>query len=90
MYLIPGETVTLDIDPFSCLAMLVGLNNGEVYEMTKSFARAKALGEKMNNAEVQPDSVIRSIHPHFQPVLLALNDSHVSSRNGCNERLRTG
>jgi thiol-disulfide isomerase/thioredoxin len=33
------------------------------------------MGEKMNNAEVQPDSVIQSVHPHFQPVLLALNDS---------------
>jgi thiol-disulfide isomerase/thioredoxin len=52
-----------------------GLNNGEVYEMTKSFAKAQAMGEKMNNAEVQLDSVIQSVHPHFQPVLLALNDS---------------
>jgi len=52
-----------------------GLNKGEVYEMTKSFAKAQAMGEKMNNAEVQPDSVIQSVHPHFQPVLLALNDS---------------
>ena len=52
-----------------------GLDNGEVYDMTKSFAKAQALGEKMNNAEVQPDSVIQSVHPLFQPVLLALNDS---------------
>ena len=52
-----------------------GLNNGEVYEMTKSFAKAQAMGETMNNAEVQLDSVILSVHPLFQPVLLALNDS---------------
>ena len=52
-----------------------GLNKGEVYEMTKCFAKAQALGEKMNNAEVQPDSAIQSVHPLFQPVLFAFNDS---------------
>lgn len=52
-----------------------GLDNGEVYEMTKSFAKAQVLGEKMNNAEVQADSVIQSVHPYFHPVLRAFNDS---------------
>lgn len=52
-----------------------GLDNGEVYEMTKSFAKAQALGEKMNNAEVQTDSVIQSVHTYFHPVLRAFNDS---------------
>ena len=52
-----------------------GLDKGEVYEMTRDFFRAQTIGEKMNNAEVQPDSVIQSIHPYFQPVLRAFNDS---------------
>jgi len=52
-----------------------GLDHGEVYEMTKSFAKAQALGEKMKNSEVQTDSAIQSVHSYFQPVLRAFNDS---------------
>lgn len=52
-----------------------GLDNGEVYEMTRNFAKAQALGKKMKNTEVQTDSAIQSVHPYFQPVLRAFNDS---------------
>lgn len=52
-----------------------GLNKGEVYETTRDFYRAKLIAEKMHNMEVQPDSVIQSVRPHFQPVLRAFNDT---------------
>lgn len=52
-----------------------GMNQGEVYEMMKGFADAREMGRKLGNLEVQSDDAIRSSHPHFQPVLRALNDS---------------
>ena len=52
-----------------------GLDHGEVYEMTRALAKAQAIGEKMMNYEVQSDSVIQSVHPYFQLVLRAFNDS---------------
>lgn len=52
-----------------------GLDHGEVYQMLKSFAEAKEIGERMKQGKVQPDSVILAAHPYFQPVLRAFNDS---------------
>ena len=52
-----------------------GLVHSEVYEMTSNFAKAQALGEKMKNMVVQTDSAIQSVHPYFQPVLRAFNDT---------------
>lgn len=52
-----------------------GLDHGEVYDFLVAFDEAKALGQKMRNAEVQEDSAIARIHPYFQPVLRAFNDS---------------
>ena len=52
-----------------------GLNHGEVYEMLKGFAEAQKIGEKMRQGTVQPDSVIEAVHPYFQPVLRAFNDT---------------
>jgi thiol-disulfide isomerase/thioredoxin len=52
-----------------------GLDSGEVYEFLAAFDKAIALGQKIKNAEVQTDSAIADIHPYFQPVLRAFNDS---------------
>ena len=52
-----------------------GLDHGEVYEMLKAFAEAQKMVEKMRQGKVQPDSVILAVHPYFQPVLRAFNDS---------------
>lgn len=52
-----------------------GLNHGEVYDFLSAFDEAIALGKKMRNAEVQSESTIARIHPYFQPVLRAFNDS---------------
>lgn len=52
-----------------------GVNRGEVYDMMKGFAEAQQMGRKLGNLEVQPDDAIRAIHPHFQSVLSAFNDS---------------
>ena len=52
-----------------------GLDSGEVYEFLSAFDEAIALGQKMKNAEVQSDSAFVGIHPYFQPVLRAFNDS---------------
>ena len=52
-----------------------GLDYGEVYELLKGFAKAQKTGEKMRQGKVQPDSVILSAHPYFQPVLRAFNDT---------------
>ena len=52
-----------------------GLNHGEVYEMTKALAYAQEIGERMKQGKVQTDSVLQTVHPYFQPVLRAFNDS---------------
>jgi hypothetical protein len=52
-----------------------GQVHSEVYEMTSNFAKAQALGEKMKNSGVQTDSAIQSVHPYFQPILRAFNDT---------------
>lgn len=52
-----------------------GLDHGEVYDFLAAFDEAIALGQKMKEAEVQTDSAIARIHPYFQPVLRAFNDS---------------
>ena len=52
-----------------------GLVHSEVYEMTSNFAKAQTLGEEMKNTEVQTDSAIQSVHPYFQPILRAFNDT---------------
>ena len=51
------------------------LDHGEVYEMTKAFAYAQEIGERMKQGKVQTDSVIATVHPYFRPVLRAFNDS---------------
>ena len=52
-----------------------GLDHGEVYDFLAAFDEAIALGQKMKKVEVQTDSAIARIHPYFQPVLRAFNDS---------------
>lgn len=52
-----------------------GLDHGEVYEMMKGFNEALKIGKKIKVGEVQKDSVIQAVHPYFQPVLRAFNDS---------------
>ena len=52
-----------------------GLNHGEVYDFLSAFDEAIALGQKMKQGKVQPDSAIAQIHPYFQPVLRTFNDS---------------
>ena len=52
-----------------------GLDHGEVYEMTKALAHAQAIAAEMKQVRVQPDSVLQTVHPYFQPVVLAFNDS---------------
>ena len=52
-----------------------GLNHGEVYEMTKALAYAQEIGKRMKQGKVQTDSVLQTVHPYFQPVLRAFNDS---------------
>lgn len=52
-----------------------GLNHGEVYDMLKGFAKAKEIAAQMRQGHVQPDSVILAVHPYFQPVLRAFNDT---------------
>ena len=52
-----------------------GLDHGEVYEMLKGFAKAKEIAAKMRQGYVQSDSVILTVHPYFQPVLRAFNDT---------------
>lgn len=52
-----------------------GLVHSEVYEMTSNFAKAQTLGVEMKNTEVQTDSAIQSVHPYFQPILRAFNDT---------------
>jgi thiol-disulfide isomerase/thioredoxin len=43
--------------------------------MLKGFAEAQKAGMKMRQGEVQPDSVIQALHPYFQPVVRAFNDT---------------
>ena len=52
-----------------------GLDHGEVYEMLKGFAEAQKVGMNMRQGEVQSDSVIQALHPYFQPVVRAFNDT---------------
>jgi thiol-disulfide isomerase/thioredoxin len=52
-----------------------GMDKGEVYDMMKAYASAKVVGDKLRAGEVQPDSIIQSIHPYFQQVLKVKNDS---------------
>ena len=46
-----------------------GMDKGEVYDMMKAYASAKVVGDKLMAGEVQPDSIIQSVHPYFQQVL---------------------
>ena len=52
-----------------------GMDKGEVYDMMKAYASAKVVGDKLRAGEVQPDSIIQSVHPYFQQVLKVKNDS---------------
>lgn len=52
-----------------------GLNHGEVYEVIKGLAESQAIAKRMMDCEVQPDSVINSVHPYFQPMLRTFNDT---------------
>ena len=52
-----------------------GLNHGEVYEAMKGMAESQTIAKRMIHCEVQPDSVINSVHPYFQPMLRAFNDT---------------
>ena len=52
-----------------------GLDHGEVYEAMKGMAESQTIAKRMIDCEVQSDSVINSVHPYFQPMLRAFNDS---------------
>ena len=52
-----------------------GLNHGEVYEVMKGMAESQAIAKRMVDCQVQPDSIINNVHPYFQPMLHAFNDS---------------
>ena len=52
-----------------------GLNHGEVYEVMTGMAEAQTIAKRMMDCEVQPDSMINRVHPYFQPMLRAFNDT---------------
>ena len=52
-----------------------GLSHGEAYEVMKGMEESQTIAKRMMDCEVQPDSVIGSVHPYFQPMLRAFNDS---------------
>lgn len=51
------------------------LNHGDVYEVIKGLAESQDIAKRMMDCQVQPDSVINSVHPYFQPMLRAFNDT---------------
>lgn len=52
-----------------------GMYHSEVYETMKGMAEAQAIAKRMMDCQVQTDEVINSVHPYFQPMIRAFNDS---------------